>query len=132
VLIFICIINSCKNHPPLKEAVIFTGEKNGDADEIINRSSSDSIIAAYICNKKNIGNMPVQWADVFIVKFFKRLTPSKADTVIIFDVQTREPFKDKDLSEYFISIEKSKKFSKCKVIVPFDKIDFILHMDTLF
>jgi len=123
LIIYSSFLTGCSSKFNSKEICLNTDNMKEAEDGIINSQQGNAVIDAYICEKKNLKNDTIPWADVFVCKFYNNT--SVADTVILIDTQLRKVEPERDYDIYWIELEPTQKLKKCKVLIPRSQADYI-------
>jgi hypothetical protein len=122
------VFSSCyykSSQPKFKEFYLNTDSLKSASNEFINGEYGNAVIAAYLCDKKNIRGDSVPWADVFVCKFFKDVTYLKTDTVVFFDTCLRKSNSGTNYSIYWADVKPAQKLKKCKIFIPLNQLNNI-------
>jgi len=113
-------------HAP-KPILVYLNTDSMKEAHVTDSSSEPNIIKVYLCGHKNTAKDTIPWADAYLCRASDKADSLAGDSLIVYlDTQMQENLKDTvGIDQFEAGIKVSKKFKKCKVMLPPKLIDSI-------
>jgi len=127
----IIIMNTVILQTPKLELVYLNTDSMREAGNgVVDSTMGPAIVSIFPCNKTNTINDTIPWANVFVCKSFTKTDSLSGDTIILLlDINTQKDFQEiKDPAIYWAGIKQTRKFNKCKILIPANEVDKLKKM----
>ena len=125
----VVIIYNAIPHAPKPVLVYLNTDsmKETCAKDSINSILGQYIMKVYLCGHKNTAKDTIPWADTYLCRASNKANSLAGDSLIVYlDTQMQENLKDTvGVTQFQAGIKVSKKFKKCKVMLPPKLVDSI-------